>query len=104
MFERYLFFRRHRVGHRTRCASNVRKHLQEHDLRAADKLLERSKAIEARVAREALRWAAGGPGAMTDAVDSELSRVKGARARHQPARHARQQCALRRPVRHRAAA
>ena len=36
-----------------------------------------SKAIEARVALEGLRWAAGGPGAITDAVESELSRVKG---------------------------
>ena len=75
MFERYLFFRRHRADTGA-LRKQLRKHLQEHDLSAAEKLLSGSKAIEARVALEALRWASGGPGAMTDAVDSELSRVK----------------------------
>lgn len=75
MFERYLFFRRHRADTGA-LRKQLRKHLQEHDLSAAEKLLVSSKAIEARVALEALLWASGGPGAMTDAVDSELSRVK----------------------------
>src|SRR6187551_3658281 len=71
MFERYLFFKRHRVDF-----EDVRKLLQDNDLPGLDKLLSASKAIEARVALEGLRWAAGGPGAITDAVESELSRVK----------------------------
>lgn len=75
MFERYLFFRRHRAD-TDALRKQLRKHLQEHDLTGAEKLLGNSKAIEARVALEALRWASGGPGAMTDAADSELSRVK----------------------------
>ena len=75
MFERFLFFRRHRADTGA-LRKQLRKHLQEHDLTAAEKLLSGSKAIEARVALEALHWASGGPGAMTDAVDSELSRVK----------------------------
>ncbi len=75
MFERFLFFRRHRADTGA-LRKQLRKHLQDHDLTAAEKLLSGSKAIEARVALEALRWASGGPGAMTDAVDSELSRVK----------------------------
>ena len=75
MFERYLFFRRHRAD-ADALRKQLRKHLQEHDLTGAEKLLGGSKAIEARVALEALRWASGGPGAMTDAADSELSRVK----------------------------
>ena len=75
MFERYLYFRRHSVDFEA-LRRQLRKHLQDEDLASAEKLLVASKAIEARVALEALRWAAGGPGAMTDAVDSELSRVK----------------------------
>ena len=73
MFERYLYFKRHRVDFEG-LRKQLRKHLQDEDLGQAEKLLVASKAIEARVALEALRWASGGPGAMTDAVDSELSR------------------------------
>jgi biopolymer transport protein ExbB/TolQ len=75
MFERFLYFRRHREDF-DGLRKQLRRHLQDEDLAAAEKLLSGSKAIEARVALEALRWAAGGPGAMTDAVDSELARVK----------------------------
>jgi biopolymer transport protein ExbB/biopolymer transport protein TolQ len=75
MFERYLYFKRHGVDFEA-LRRQLRKHLQDEDLASAEKLLAASKAIEARVALEALRWASGGPGAMTDAVDSELSRVK----------------------------
>jgi biopolymer transport protein ExbB/TolQ len=75
MFERYLYFKRHWVNFDA-LRSQLRKHLQDEDLTAAEKLLVASRAIEARVALEALRWASGGPGAMTDAVDSELARVK----------------------------
>lgn len=75
MFERYLYFRKRRTDFDA-LRSQLRRHLQEEDLVAAEKLLEKSPAIEARVALEGLRWASGGPGAMSDAVDSELSRVK----------------------------
>src|SRR5882724_5290240 len=75
MFERFLYFRRHREDFEG-LRKQLRRRLQDEDLAAAEKLLSGSKAIEARVALEALRWAAGGPGAMTDAVDSELGRVK----------------------------
>src|SRR4051812_3749803 len=75
MFERYLFFKRHRVDFEA-LRAQVRKLLQADDLPGVDKLLSESKAIEARVALEGLRWAAGGPGAISDAVDSELARVK----------------------------
>jgi biopolymer transport protein ExbB/biopolymer transport protein TolQ len=75
MFERYLYFKRHAVDFEA-LRRQLRKHLQDEDLGSAEKLLATSKAIEARVALEALRWSSGGPGAMTDAVDSELSRVK----------------------------
>src|SRR5450432_4599363 len=75
MFERFLFFRRHSVDFDV-LRKQLRKNLQDDDLGAAEKLLSSSKAIEARVALEALHWAAGGPGAMTDAVDSELANAK----------------------------
>jgi len=75
MFERFLFFRRHSVDFDA-LRRDLRKLLQADDLPGAERLLEKSKAIEARVALEAVRWAGGGPGAMSDAVDSELARVK----------------------------
>jgi biopolymer transport protein ExbB/biopolymer transport protein TolQ len=75
MFERYLFFKRHRVDFEG-LRAEVRKLLLERDLEGVEKLLGASKAIEARVALEGLRWAAGGPGAIADAVDSEMARVK----------------------------
>ena len=75
MFERYLFFRRHRVDFEG-LRKDVRKRLQEDDLSGLDKLLGNSNALEARIALEGLRWANGGPGAIGDAVESELARVK----------------------------
>jgi biopolymer transport protein ExbB/biopolymer transport protein TolQ len=75
MFERYLFFKRRTVDSDA-LRKQLRKHLQDRDLDAAEKLLSGSKAIEASVAVEALRWASGGPAAMTDAAESELARVK----------------------------
>jgi len=75
MFERYLFFRRHRVDFEV-LRKDVRRFLHDNDLPGLDKLLSNSNAIEARVALEGLRWANGGAGAVTDAVESELARVK----------------------------
>ena len=75
MFERYLFFKRHRVDFEG-LRGQVRQLLRDDNLPGVDKLLSESNAIEARVALEGLRWAPGGPGAMSDAVDSELARVK----------------------------
>jgi biopolymer transport protein ExbB/TolQ len=75
MFERWLYFRRHAVNF-DELRLKLRKFLRDNDLASAEKLLAESPAIESRVALEALHWAHGGPGAMTDAVDSELSRVK----------------------------
>ncbi len=75
MVERYLYFRRN-SGDFDALRRQLRSSLQEGDLGAAERLLAASKAVEARVALEALHWAHGGPGAMTDAVDSELARVK----------------------------
>ena len=75
MFERYLFFKRHRV-HFDALRTQVRNLLLERDLDGVEQLFVASNAIEARVALEGLRWAAGGPGAISDAVDSEMARVK----------------------------
>lgn len=75
MFERWLFFRRHSDD-----AEALRRKLHEalhdEDLARAEKLLVASRSIEARVVREAIRWAHGGPEAVADAVDSEIARVR----------------------------
>jgi biopolymer transport protein ExbB/TolQ len=75
MFERWLFFRKRRVDLEA-LRKGLSDRLDELDLEAAAQLLEASSSIEARIAREALRWAPGGPDAMADAVDSEIGRVK----------------------------
>ncbi len=75
MFERFLFFRRRRDD-LDRVRQDLVKKLNADDIGGAKKLLENSPSIEARVAREALRWLEGGAEAMSDAVDSELARVK----------------------------
>ena len=75
MLERWLYFRK-----RTDDLDELRKKLvaklNDEDVEGAEKLLDKSPAIEARVVREALRWLPGGAEAMADAVDSELSRIK----------------------------
>ena len=75
MFERFLFFRKRRDD-LDRVRQDLVKKLNADDITGAKKLLEDSPSIEARVAREALRWLEGGAEAMSDAVDSELARVK----------------------------
>lgn len=75
MFERFLFFRKRRDD-LDRVRQDLVKKLNAGDIAGAKKLLENSPSIEARVAREALRWLEGGAEAMSDAVDSELARVK----------------------------
>jgi biopolymer transport protein ExbB/biopolymer transport protein TolQ len=75
MFERWLYFRRRRddLG---RLRKDLAAKLGDDDLDGAASLLEKSRSVEARVAREALRWRVGGADAMTDAVESELGRLK----------------------------
>jgi biopolymer transport protein ExbB/TolQ len=73
--ERLRYFNRH-SGDGDRLRAGLGKLLDKDDLAGAAKLLEGSRTVEARVAREALRWAPSGPEAMNDAVDSELQRSK----------------------------
>jgi biopolymer transport protein ExbB/biopolymer transport protein TolQ len=75
MFERWLYFRR-RSDDLVRLRKELSARLVDDDLAAAEALLENSPSLEARVAREGLRWRIGGPGAISDAVDSELARLK----------------------------
>jgi len=75
MLERWLFFRKRRVN-LDQLLVEVRKRLEQDDMKGVEQLLEASRSVEARVGREALRWARGGADAMSDAVDSELSRAK----------------------------
>jgi biopolymer transport protein ExbB/TolQ len=75
MFERWRYFSRY-SGDGEQLRSKLGKLLDNDDLEGAGKLLDGSRTLEARVAREALRWAPSGPDAMADAVDSELSTAK----------------------------
>jgi biopolymer transport protein ExbB/TolQ len=75
MFERWIYFRR-RTSDLSPLRDKLADRLRARDLEAAEKLLEGERAIEARVALEALRWAPGGPEAVADAVDSELARLR----------------------------
>ena len=75
MFERWIFFRRH-TDDREKLRKELHDKLQAEDRIGAEKLLDGSKSFEARVAREALRWASAGPDAIGDVVESELARVK----------------------------
>jgi biopolymer transport protein ExbB/biopolymer transport protein TolQ len=75
MVERFLFFRS-RSENIDELHRRLAKFLDADDLDGAAKLLEKSKSFEARIAREALRWAGSGPEAMSDAVDSALGRAK----------------------------
>ncbi len=75
MVERWRYFARY-TGDGEKLRSKLSKLLDEDNLDGAGKLLEASRSVEARVAREALRWAPSGPESMADAVDSELARLK----------------------------
>src|SRR5688572_18921182 len=75
MLERWAFFRKRRVDVGA-LLLDVRKRLEKDDVAGVERLLESSRSVEARVGREALRWAQGGADAMSDAVDSELARAK----------------------------
>jgi biopolymer transport protein ExbB/biopolymer transport protein TolQ len=75
MFDRWLYFRRH-SGNLDVLRRELVQKLQGHDVTGAAELLDASKTVEARIAREGLRWLKGGTQAISDAVDSELGRVK----------------------------
>jgi len=75
MAERWLFFRRRAVDLDV-LRAELGKKLDAGDLDGADKVLEGSPSFEARVAREALRWAGCGVAAISDVVEYELARVK----------------------------
>jgi biopolymer transport protein ExbB/biopolymer transport protein TolQ len=75
MFERWLYFRKRRDDVE-RLRADVRKKLDADDIEGVDQTLAKSRAVEARVAREGWRWLPGGAEAMTDAVESELALVR----------------------------
>jgi len=75
MVERWLYFRKRRVDNQA-LHRELAKFLDADDLEGAAKFLEKNPSLEARVAREALRWAPSGPESMNDAVESELARGK----------------------------
>src|SRR5688572_3591778 len=75
MVERWVFFLRHRED-LDQLRQRLTERLDAGEVREAASVLETSRAIEAKLALTALRWAYAGPEAIADAVDSELGRVK----------------------------
>jgi biopolymer transport protein ExbB/biopolymer transport protein TolQ len=75
MLERWLFFRRHRDDP-DRLRRGLYEALFRDDVAGAEALLAASPALEARVARVALRWHEGGAEAVSDVADSELGKVR----------------------------
>ena len=102
MFERWLYFRKHGGDGDALREQAQRGAARDDDLGAAERAA-RERALGRRARDRARRCASApaAPEAVADAVDSELgARPPGARARAEPARHARQQRAVHRPVRH----
>jgi biopolymer transport protein ExbB/biopolymer transport protein TolQ len=75
MVERFIYFRKRRVDN-GELHRQLATFLDKDDLNGAEDFLKKSPAVEARIAREALRWASSNPEAMNDAVESELNRSK----------------------------
>jgi biopolymer transport protein ExbB/biopolymer transport protein TolQ len=75
MVERWVFFRKRR-DNLTVLREKLIQHLEDNDLPGAISLLEKSRSLEAQVVRAGLRWVKGGAGAISDAVDAELGRLK----------------------------
>jgi biopolymer transport protein ExbB/TolQ len=75
MFERWIYFLRRRDD-LDRLRRRLEEQLEAGDLSAARRVLGASRAIESKLALEALRWIHAGPEAIADAVDAELLRLK----------------------------
>lgn len=75
MVERWVYFAR-RSGDLERERPKLVDRLEAADLEGLAELLASDRSIHGRITREALRWLHGGPEAMADAVDAELSRIR----------------------------
>jgi len=75
MVERSIFFLRRR-GDAEALRAGLSRRLDEADVEGAEALLAEDRSIIGRIVREAFRWLHGGPEAVADAVDAELSRVR----------------------------
>lgn len=75
MVERWLYFSRRR-GDLEQQRPKLVDRLEVADLEGLDEVLASDRSLHGRIAREALRWLHGGPEAMADAVDAELSRIR----------------------------
>ena len=75
MVERWIYFARRR-GNPEKLRGQLVARLDLADVAGAGRLLAEDRSVQARIARVALRWLAGGPDALADAVDAELARVR----------------------------
>ncbi len=75
MVERWIYFARRNADLEELRAKLIPR-LDEANVEAIDGLLASDRSLQARIVREAVRWLHGGPEAMADAVEAELSRVR----------------------------
>jgi len=76
MVERAIYFGRRRANVPF-LRAELDKFLRTGDVERAHALLEADRSVEAKLAKEALLWLPKGPDALADAVESELSRLRG---------------------------
>ncbi len=74
--ERWIFFAR-RSDDLDSLAARFSAALEIEDFDGARQVLRKSKAIEATIVLEALRWVHGGPRALADALDASLAKARG---------------------------
>lgn len=75
ILERWLYFRRHQDD-QVALRAKVSKALLAQNLPEASKALSASSSFPARIVHRALDWQEGGPEAISDAVDGELSQLR----------------------------
>ena len=75
MVERWIYFAR-KSGNAEKIRKELSDRFDQGDVEGAEKALSNDKSVQARIAREALRWLSGGPDALADAVEAELGRVR----------------------------
>jgi len=75
MFERWLFFRKHR-GDAEALGQKLVRLLRRDDRRGAEQLLKNDPTLEAHVLQGALEWIDGGPDAVEEALESSMGRER----------------------------
>lgn len=75
MVERWIYFLRRRANV-DKLREQITRSLEERRIEELEKSLEKQRSVQARAVRVALRWLHGGADALSDAVESELARLR----------------------------